>query len=72
MAKGNEELMHECFPKRSGIGTSRIKYNEVPEEGGKKREVSMERRKAGTKEKRSRDGLNYPNQNTIIIKKHDL
>ena len=27
----------------------------------------MERSKAGTKEKRSPDGLNYPNQNTIII-----
>ena len=27
----------------------------------------MERSKAGTKEKRSADGLNYPNQNAIII-----
>ena len=31
-----------------------------------KRGVSMERSKAGTKEK-SPDGLNYPNQNAIII-----
>ena len=31
------------------------------------REVSIERSKAGTKEKRSPDGLKYPNQNTIII-----
>ena len=34
---------------------------------GKKRGVSMEGSKAGTKEKRCPDGLNYPNQNTIII-----
>ena len=27
----------------------------------------MERSKAGTKGKRSPDGLNYPNQNTIMI-----
>ena len=27
----------------------------------------MERSKAGTKEKRCPDNLNYPNQNTIII-----
>ena len=27
----------------------------------------MERSKAGTKEEMNPDGLNYPNQNTIII-----
>ena len=27
----------------------------------------MERRKTGMKEKRSQDGLNYPNQNKILI-----
>ena len=27
----------------------------------------MERSKAGTKEKTSPDGLNYPNQNTILM-----
>ena len=27
----------------------------------------MERSKAGTKEKSSPDGINYPNQNTIMI-----
>ena len=58
MAVGNVELMHQCFLKYSG--------KEVDEEG-KKRGVSMERSKAGTKEKRSPDSLNYPNQNTIII-----
>ena len=25
MAIGNEELMHECFPKHFGMGTARIK-----------------------------------------------
>ena len=37
------------------------------EEVGKKRGVSMERSKAGTKEKRSHDGLSLPNLNTIIL-----
>ena len=43
--------------------------NEIKEtdEEGKKRGTSMERSKAGTKEKISPQGLNYPNQNTIII-----
>ena len=27
MAIGNEELMHECFPKHLGIGTARMKYD---------------------------------------------
>ena len=36
-------------------------------EEGKKRGVSMERSKAGTKENRSSDGLTLPIQNTIII-----
>ena len=31
------------------------------------KDESMEKSKAGTKEKRSPDVLNYPNQNTIII-----
>ena len=38
------------------------------DEDGKKRGVSMERSKAGTN-KSSRDGLSYPNLNTIIIYK---
>ena len=58
--------MNECFPKHSGMGTARMKYDKVTDEQGKKRGVSMERSKAGT-EKRSPDGLNYPNQNTILI-----
>ena len=58
--------MHECFPKHSRIGTGRIKHDEVIEEC--KREMSMERSKAGKKGKRSPDGLNYPNRNIIINK----
>ena len=60
MTIGNVELIHECFPKHSHMGPQRMKE-------GKKTGVSMERSKAGTKEKRSPDGLNNPNQNTIII-----
>ena len=64
MAIGNVELMHECFPKHSLMG--KAKKNKETDEEGKKKGVNVERRKAGKKEK-SPDGLNYPNQNTIII-----
>ena len=49
MAIGNGELMHECFPKHLRMGTARIKYDKETNEGGKKRDVSMKNRKAGTK-----------------------
>ena len=49
MAIGNLELMHECFPKHSHMGTERMKSDE---EKCKKKGVSMEKRKAGTKERR--------------------
>ena len=67
MAIGYVELMHVCFPKHSGMGTARMKQDKDTDEEGKKRGVSMDISKAGTKEKRSPDDLNYPNQNTIII-----
>ena len=44
-----------------------MKSDDETDEEGKKRGVSMERSKAGTKEKRSPDGLSLPTQNTIII-----
>ena len=53
IAIGNGELMHKYFPKKE------------TDEKGKKRGVSVERRKGGTK-KRSNDVLSHPNQNTII------
>ena len=53
MAIGHGELMHECFPKHSRMGTARTKQDKHTDEEGKKRGVSMERSKAGTK-KRSR------------------
>ena len=68
MAKGNGELMHECFPKHSRMGTARTKEDKETDEDDTKRGVSMERSKAGTN-KRSPDGLSHPNQNTIIINK---
>ena len=43
-----------------------MKYDKETDEEGKKRSVSMERSKAGTK-KKSPDGLSRPTQNTIII-----
>ena len=56
----------KSFSKTLAHGNSKNEIKQTEEEG-KEREVSMERSKAGTKEKRSPDGLNYPNQNTIII-----
>ena len=74
MALGNRELMQECFPKHSLMGNERMKYDKETDEEGKKRDVSMEKSKAGTKE-RSPDGvtlrpslLSIPNLNTILIK----
>ena len=46
--------------------TARIKIDNERGEEDKTREVSIERSIAGTREKRSPDGLNYPYQNTII------
>ena len=68
MAIGNGELMHECFPKHSRMGTARMKWDKKTDEEDKKRGVSVERSKAGTKNS-SPDGLSHPNQNTIIINK---
>ena len=67
MAIGNVVLIHGCLPKHSRMGTARIKLDKGTEEEDKMTGVSMERSTASTKEKRSPDGLNYPNQNTIII-----
>ena len=39
-----------------------MEQDEETDEEGKKRDVSMERRNAGTKEKRSANGRNYPNR----------
>ena len=58
--------MHECFPKQWRMGTARMKEDKETDEDGKKRGLSIERRKAGTK-KRSPEGLTQPNQNIIII-----
>ena len=65
MAIGNVELVRECFPKHSRMGTARLKQDKETYEESK-RGVSMEISKEDTK-KRSPDGLSHPNQNTIII-----
>ena len=48
---GNGELIHECFPKHFCMGTAKMK-SETEREEGEKRGVSMERSKAGTKDKK--------------------
>ena len=50
--------MHECFPKHSRMGTARMKQDKETDEDDKKRGVSMERSKAGTKE-RSHTAYHY-------------
>ena len=54
------ELMRECLPKHSRMGTARMNLDKETDEEGMKKDASMERSKTGTKEKRSPDGLNYP------------
>ena len=68
MAIGHGELMHDCFPKHSCMGTARIKEDKETDEDDEKRSVSMERSKVG-RNKKSPDGLSHLNQNTIIINK---
>ena len=50
MALGYGELTHECFPTHSRMGTARMKQDKETDEEGKKRGVSVERSKAGTKD----------------------
>ena len=62
MTIGNGELMHECFPKHSRMGTARMKYDkETDKEDKKKAWVWKEAKRA--QKKRSPDGLSHPNQN---------
>ena len=64
-----KEMWNSCtrvFPNTRALEQQEWNNKETDEES-KKRGVSMERSKAGTKEKRSPDGLNYHNQDTIII-----
>ena len=48
-AAGNMELMHECFPKHSRMGTARINYDKQVKKVTRTTGVSMERRKAGAR-----------------------
>ena len=43
MAIGNGEFMQECFPKRLGMGTARMKLDKETDEEDKKKGVSMEK-----------------------------
>ena len=51
MAKGNGELMHECFPKHPRMGTASQKLDNEAEEESKKRRINVERSTADTKER---------------------
>ena len=62
------ELMQECFPKLSRMGTARMKKDNETDEDTRKRGLSTEKTTAGTN-KRSPDGLSHPNQNTIKMNK---
>ena len=43
MAMGNTNLVQECFPKHSHMGTTRMKLDKETDYDGKKSGVSMER-----------------------------
>ena len=45
MATGNGELMNECFPKHSRMGTARLKQDNRTDEDDKKRGVSTKEKK---------------------------
>ena len=62
--------MHECFPKQSRMGTASVKKCKETDEEGKKRVVSMERSKAGTKKKSRRPIIQSKynnNKHTMVI-----
>ena len=52
MAIRNEELIQECFPKYSCMGTARIKQDKETDEDGK-RGVGVERSKGGGEKNKS-------------------
>ena len=62
MAIGNAELLHECFPKHSRMGTAGMKEDNETDEERREYGKSI----AGTKA-RSPVSLSLPNQNKILI-----
>ena len=51
MTIGNVEIMHMCFPKHWGMGTTRTKLDQETDEESKQRGVSCGRSKADTQKK---------------------
>ena len=49
MAIGKVELMYQCFPKHSYMGTARMKQDKENEKEVKQKRVSIERSKVGMK-----------------------
>ena len=71
MAVGNGELMHDCFPKHSCMGTAKLKYDKETDEECKKRGVRPERSKESTKKiKKSRRPITT--QLKYINTKHNI
>ena len=67
MAIGHGELLQECFPKHSRMGTERNKTKRQTKTVRREALVWKEAKRA--RKKTSPDGLSHPNQNTIIINK---
>ena len=65
MAIGNWELMQECFPKHSRMGTAR--WNKTMRQTKTDRRDAWVWKKVQRARKISPDGLPHPNRNTIII-----
>ena len=58
--------MHECLSRTLAHVNNNNEIRQRNRSRRLEKDVSMEKSKEGTKEKKSPDGLNYPNQNTII------
>ena len=67
MVISNVELMHECFPKHSNMGTVRIKKDKETQEEGIRREAWVWKLASGHWKKKSLGELSQPNQYKIII-----
>ena len=65
MAIGNEELMHECFPKHPRIGTARQKLDDETYEKGQKRRINVGGSTADTKKEVLSSHLVEPSRKSL-------
>ena len=59
MAIRNVELMQECFPKHSHMGTAKMKYDKETEEEVRREERVWKEVKRSRKKKKSPKGVNH-------------